>query len=288
MRFALYSRRRAPAEQLFTETVAEYLTENRFEVLLHRNCAASSWHDGTFDSHEALKAAMPVDYMVSLGGDGTFIDAANLVGDLGIPMAGINTGRIGFLADIKREKFKDCLQMLGRRQYGIVERSLLHLESSRPAGLRRSFALNEVTVRATGQGSVNAITVRADGQKINTYWADGLIVATPTGSTAYSLSCGGPILHPQTQVHVLTPIASHSLSVRPLVIPAEAVLQIEVDGNSGQYALSLDNERTVVDGDIRLLISKEKFTIQTISFQNTDFYNIIREKLFWGADKRNR
>jgi NAD+ kinase len=153
--------------------------------------------------------------------------------------------------------------------------------------LSHSFVINDITVRATDADSINAITVRAGEQKVNTYWADGLIIATPTGSTAYSMSCGGPILHPRSDVQVLTPIASHSLSVRPIVIPADIELTVEVSSRTGCYSLALDTERLVVPDHVSLHIRKEHFYIKTVLFESTDFYDIIREKLLWGLDKRN-
>jgi len=169
----------------------------------------------------------------------------------------------------------------------LESRSLLHIEGSEPLPLNTHFVVNDVTVRATDNDSINAVSVSVGNQHINTYWADGLIVATPTGSTAYSMSCGGPILHPQTDVVVLTPIASHSLSVRPLVIPATQTLEIAVDGRGGRYSLCVDTQRIILNDNVKLFITKEQFTIKTVLFDNTHFYSTIREKLLWGLDKRN-
>lgn len=287
MKIALYDRQYSEPELCFLNTVIEYLVQNNIELVLHCNCPDENRQFDNFESHEDLRAKMPIDFMVSVGGDGSFIDAANFVGNLNIPIVGINTGRIGFLSDIKKDNFKECFEMLQEHKFSIEQRSLLHLECSEPVGLHHSFAINDITIRATDMDSINAITVWADHRKINTYWADGLIIATPTGSTAYSLSCGGSILHPQAQAQVLTPIASHSLSVRPLVIPSDISLQIQVAGRSGHYSLSMDTERIIVSNTNKLFIRKEDFTIPTVLFENTDFYNIIREKLLWGLDIRN-
>lgn len=288
MKIALYSRQYGEEELQFIDTVIEHLQQQGFELLLHCNCHQSGGCNVFFNNHTELAQNMPVDFMVSIGGDGSFIDAANLVGDLNIPLVGINTGRIGFLSDIKKENFRACFQLLQQNQYSLEERFLLHVDSSEPIGMSNSFVVNDVTIRATDTDTINAITVWADGQKVNTYWGDGLIIATPTGSTAYSMSCGGPILHPRSQVQVLTPIASHSLNVRPLVIPAEAPLQVEVQARSGHYALCLDTQKIIVPEHVKLLVSKEKFTIHTVSFEKSDFYEVIREKLLWGIDKRNK
>ncbi len=284
--FALYSRS-GTGQQPFTDTVISFLREIGCRVVLHKNISSKNADFQSFETHLDLQQIDGVDFMVSIGGDGSFIDAADLIGDLNIPLVGINTGRIGFLSAIKKDNFKASIRMLLENKYTLESRSLLHIEGSEPLSLDTHFVVNDVTIRATDSDSINAITVTTDGKHINTYWADGLIVATPTGSTAYSMSCGGPILHPQTDVVVLTPIASHSLSVRPLVIPASQTLEIVVSGRGGKYSLCIDTQRLILNDNVKLRIYKENFTIQTVLFDNADFYSTIREKLLWGLDKRN-
>jgi len=284
--FALYSRS-GTGQQPFTDTVISFLREIGCRVVLHKNISSKNADFQSFETHLDLQQIDGVDFMVSIGGDGSFIDAADLIGDLNIPLVGINTGRIGFLSAIKKDNFEASIRMLLENKYTLESRSLLHIEGSEPLSLDTHFVVNDVTIRATDSDSINAITVTTDGKHINTYWADGLIVATPTGSTAYSMSCGGPILHPQTDVVVLTPIASHSLSVRPLVIPASQTLEIVVSGRGGKYSLCIDTQRLILNDNVKLRIYKENFTIQTVLFDNADFYSTIREKLLWGLDKRN-
>ena len=284
--FALYSRS-VTGQQPLVDSVIRFMQDNQCKVVLHKNILCKHSDYQYFESHNDLQQIGNVDFMVSIGGDGSFIDAANLIGDLNIPLVGINTGRIGFLSAIKKDNYEACLRMLLEKQYTLESRSLLHIEGSEPLSLDTHFVVNDVTIRATDSDSINAITVTTDGNHINTYWADGLIVATPTGSTAYSMSCGGPILHPQTDVVVLTPIASHSLSVRPLVIPAAQTLEIAVSGRGGKYSLCVDTQRIILSDNVTLRISKEKFAIQTVLFDNSNFYSTIREKLLWGLDKRN-
>lgn len=284
--FALYSRS-GTGQQPFTDTVISFLREIGCRVVLHKNISSKNTDFQSFETHLDLQQIDGVDFMVSIGGDGSFIDAADLIGDLNIPLVGINTGRIGFLSAIKKDNFEASIRMLLENKYTLESRSLLHIEGSEPLSLDTHFVVNDVTIRATDSDSINAITVTTDGKHINTYWADGLIVATPTGSTAYSMSCGGPILHPQTDVVVLTPIASHSLSVRPLVIPASQTLEIVVSGRGGKYSLCIDTQRLILNDNVKLRIYKENFTIQTVLFDNADFYSTIREKLLWGLDKRN-
>ena len=284
--FALYSRS-GTGQQPFTDTVISFLREIGCRVVLHKNISSKNADFQSFETHLDLQQIDGVDFMVSIGGDGSFIDAADLIGDLNIPLVGINTGRIGFLSAIKKDNFEASIRMLLENKYTLESRSLLHIEGSEPLSLNTHFVVNDVTIRATDSDSINAITVTTDGKHINTYWADGLIVATPTGSTAYSMSCGGPILHPQTDVVVLTPIASHSLSVRPLVIPASQTLEIVVSGRGGKYSLCIDTQRLILNDNVKLRIYKENFTIQTVLFDNANFYSTIREKLLWGLDKRN-
>lgn len=284
--FALYSRPNT-GQQPLVESVIRFMQDNQCKVVLHKTFLNTYPDYQYFESHNDLQHVGNVDFMVSIGGDGSFIDAANLIGDLNIPLVGINTGRIGFLSAIKKEDFEASIRMLLEKKYTLESRSLLHIEGSEPLPLETQFVVNDITIRATDNDSINAISVNTEGQHINTYWADGLIVATPTGSTAYSMSCGGPILHPQTDVVVLTPIASHSLSVRPLVIPATQTLEIAVSGRGGKYSLCVDTQRLILNDNVKLRICKENFTIQTVLFNNTNFFSTIREKLLWGLDKRN-
>ncbi len=285
MKFALYCRQRG--EEEFTHTVIHHLLREGHEVIVHGNCPAQDGCLERFRTRGDLAGQTPVSFMVSIGGDGSFIDAANIVGDLGIPLVGINTGRIGFLSGIRKENFRECVKQLEEGRFVLEERSLLHIGSSEPIAMEHSFVINDVTVRATDADAIDAITVWAGGERVNTYWADGLIVATPTGSTAYSMSCGGPILHPRGDVHVLTPIASHSLNVRPIVIPADTELTIEVRSRTGNYSLALDTERLLAPDRVRIHVRKESFPIRTVLFEGTSFYDVIREKLLWGLDKRN-
>ena len=285
MKIALYCRQRG--EEDFIQTVIRHLKEEHYEIIVHGNYPSGDSCLEHFYTHEDLKKNMPINFMVSIGGDGSFIDAANLVGDLDIPLVGINTGRIGFLSGIRKENFRECFQMLQHGKFTLEDRSLLHIGSSEPLDMNHSFVINDITIRASDADAIDAITVWAEEQKVNTYWADGLIIATPTGSTAYSMSCGGPILHPQSDVQVLTPIASHSLTVRPIVLPADNELEIKVESRSHKFILSVDSHRLTMDDDVTLTVSKAPYTIQTVRLPNADFYSVIREKLLWGLDKRN-
>ena len=289
MKFAVYIRPCDENDMLFIREALAPLHDRGCKLFLHENCrgAAVTEVGGYFSNHEELSRLQPVDFVLSFGGDGTYIDAANLVGDLGMPLVGINTGRVGFLTTITRQNYAECLNLLLKGKYVFEKRFLLHLECSEPLNLDSYFALNDITVRTSDENSINAIKVWVGGKPVNTYWGDGLIIATPTGSTAYSLSCGGPIIVPDANVNVLTPIASHTLAVRPIVISADEEIRIVVESRNNTFSLALDSHRVVVENPVELHITKEKFHIQTVLFEDTDFYRIIREKLLWGIDKRN-
>ena len=276
MKIALYSKFPTNEGKAFIAEVIHFLTDKG--VTTHEVT-------GTPTDRQELSAFRP-DFLFSIGGDGTFIDAANLVGDSGIPILGINTGRIGFLTNVNRNNFQEAFGFLQNSDYQIEKRSLLQISSDNGELLPATFALNDISIHPHGE-SINAVKVLANGEKLNTYWGDGLIVATPTGSTAYSLSCGGPILVPSANVMVLTPIASHSLTVRPIVLPTDNELKIKVESRSHRFILSVDSHRLTINDDVTLTVSRAPYTIQTIRLPNADFYSVIREKLLWGLDKRN-
>jgi len=291
MKIAVYSRKRVKHDLHVVRQIVQLLEEMQCEVVLHTNIGnellKNKFMPTLFSNHETLKQVDNVDFLMSVGGDGTFIDSANMVGILGIPLVGVNTGRIGFLAGTNKHNFREHLQQLIEGKYEIEDRALLHLECSTPLPLQTHFALNDITVRPSDETSINAIRVWLNGEQVNTYWADGLIIATPTGSTAYSLSCGGPILLPSTQVNVITPIASHTLAVRPIVVPAQHEIKIAVESRSKKFSLALDSKRVLMQNSVTLTITPEHFTIKTVRFPEADFFTIIREKLMWGIDRRN-
>ena len=292
MRIAIYTRNFSAELSPFLENVFSILEEHECELILYEPFR-QKWGEFankdfiSFANREELKENLPIDYLFSFGGDGTFLDAANLVADTKIPVVGINTGRIGFLASISKAGFRERIEQLFKGDFELEERSLLHVECDAKSPLQQNFALNDVTIHPSADGSINSITVWMDDMKINTYWADGLIVATPTGSTAYSLSCGGPILPPSADVVVITPIASHSLSVRPIVLPSAATIRIVVESRTKQFSLSVDSHKFVLPHKSNIIITKENFHIDTVRFPSADFFSVIREKLMWGIDKRN-
>lgn len=250
-----------------------------------------SWYEekypfsGIFQSYEDLKGLEGV--MFSVGGDGTFLEAITLVRELPIPLAGINSGRLGFLADISQEEVSAAVDSVMHNMARIDERVILQVESDHSIFGDFNFALNEITVHKRDDSSMIKIIAFLDGQFLNNYWADGLIVATPTGSTAYSLSVGGPLVLPDSSNFVLSPIAPHNLTVRPLVYKDSMKLTLRIESRSGNLLVSADSRSAVIEDQIELTIYKAPFTIKTIRLKGHNFYHTLRTKLMWGADRRN-
>lgn len=229
------------------------------------------------------------DLLISIGGDGSILRAVSYIGDLNIPVIGINTGRLGFLATVLKEEIAASFKLLFAGQYKLSKRSLIELYSDHSENhlAPDNFALNEVTVSRKDTTSMIQIETQLDGQLLTSYWADGLIVSTPTGSTGYSLSCGGPVIAPQTNVFIITPIAPHNLNARPLVIPNDTVITIKVKGREDEFLASLDNRIASYPDRTVLTLRKASFTINFIELEGINFIDTIRHKLLWGEDKRN-
>ena len=230
-----------------------------------------------------------IDLMVSIGGDGTFLRTIEYVRDLAIPVMGINTGNLGFLATIKKENLDQAIDKIYNRKFKIENRSLIKVNSDE-IGLPKSFfpyALNEVSVVRKDTTSMINIKTSLDGSNLNTYWADGLIVSTPTGSTGYSLSCGGPVISPSSGSLVLTPISPHNLNARPLVISDQTKIELSVSGREENHLLSIDSKIFTVKNNTKISIEKPSFDFKIAHFPNNNFYKTLKEKLLWGKDKRN-
>lgn len=237
-----------------------------------------------FDQHNNLPK--DIDFLICVGGDGTFLEAITYIRDSSIPLVGINSGRLGFLANIAPHEADQVVDILVSKNYSTEERSLIKFSSQLQAFDDFPYALNECTIQKSGP-SLTTFHVTINDEYLTSYWADGLIIATPTGSTAYSLSLGGPIVTPQSTNFVITPIAAHNLNVRPLVIPDEANLAITVEGRSDSFLATLDSRSVNCSIHNKISISKAPFTIKMIKLPHINFYSTLRNKLIWGADKRN-
>src|SRR6056297_776390 len=237
-----------------------------------------------FKTH--LELEKNTDLMFSIGGDGTILDAITLIKDSGIPIVGINTGNLGFLASIAKEEIENALEAIYTGDYTIEERTLLKLESPATVFDDFPYGLNEIAVQKIDSTMIK-VHVYIDGEFLNTYWADGLIISTPTGSTAYSLSVGGPIIIPNSGNFIISPISPHNLTVRPIVLPDSSKLQLKLESRAVNYIASIDHRSVVINNIMDLKIERADFKIRLLKLNNTSFYKTLRNKLMWGADKRN-
>jgi NAD+ kinase len=238
-----------------------------------------------FRNHKDFHSGL--DLVISMGGDGTFLKTVSYIRNSGVPIMGINTGRLGFLANISKDSMYETLYQVKKKEYEFQLRSLLRVHTEEDLFGADNFALNELTLHKKDTSSMITVHASLDNKYLNTYWADGLIVATPTGSTAYSLSCGGPIITPGCQVHILNPIAPHNLNVRPMVVPDHLPISLEVEGRDRTYLLSLDgNSKSIRQGE-QVVIRKAEFMINVIKFEDNNFLDTIRNKMLWGIDTRN-
>ena len=239
---------------------------------------------GSFSRGDDLKG---VNYVFSIGGDGTLLDTVTYVGARQIPILGINTGRLGFLATLAYDKVPLALDALFKGHFVIDERSLIRADSDAELFDGINFGLNEFTISKTDTSSMIVVHTYIDGEYLNSYWADGLVVATPTGSTGYSLSCGGPVVMPQTNNFVISPVCPHNLNVRPLVVPDKCVISFAVEGRSNNFLVSLDSRSKIVETGVQLAVRRENFNARLVKINQVNFLSTLRTKLNWGLDKRN-
>ena len=264
----------------------ELVIEERFLKILYNEQIIKKEYK-TFNSHLDLDSSF--DVLISIGGDGTILRAATFVRNSGIPIIGVNAGRLGFLAKVQKEDIEDFLKIVLEKRYTISERTLLCISSNTENTdiSDLNFALNEVTVSRKDTTSMITIETYLNDEYLNSYWADGLIISTPTGSTGYSLSCGGPVITPDVKSFVITPIAPHNLNARPLIITDDTEIKLKVSGREENYLVSLDSRITSVNNNTLLTIKKNSFNIKMVEFPEETFIKTLRKKLLWGEDKRN-
>lgn len=222
----------------------------------------------------------------SMGGDGTILDAVVMIKDSEIPVLGINFGRLGFLASLGKDQIHAAVDAIDTGRYMIDKRSLLELQTNKPL-FADSFALNDMTIQRRDQSSMITVNAYLNGELLNTYWADGLIVSTPTGSTGYSLSCGGPIIYPTSGNFVITPVAPHNLNVRPMVVNDDVVLSFEITGRGDSFLCTLDSRVQAIDSSFSLAVKKAQFSANIIRLTDQSFLTALKTKLNWGSDHRN-
>lgn len=292
MKIAIYGRKFNDSAIPYVQLLFDTLTESGVDITVYEPFneflaprISFKKESEIFSGHSQLPGQ--VRYLLSIGGDGTLLDTVTLIRDSGIPVIGINLGRLGFLASIAKEVIKDAIESLLKGHYTLDKRSLLRLESENDIFDGVNYALNDITIHKKDTSSMIIIHTYLNGDFLNSYWADGLIVATPTGSTGYSLSCGGPIIFPRSENFVITPISPHNLNVRPVIISDNYVISFEVEGRSSHFLTTLDARTETIEASVQLAIRKENFQINLIRLNNENYLSTLRNKLMWGLDSRN-
>ena len=290
MKIALFGKTLAPENGEFMKQLFKELADNQVEIVVYHlfaDIVAAYIPEGVqytvFHSHDNLKANL----LFSIGGDGTILDTVPFVLDSGIPVLGINMGRLGFLSSISKNEITMAVNSVLTGEYTVEQRTLLELVSPEKVFDDVKYALNELNVIRNPEHSLLAIKVFVDDVYLNTYWGDGILLATPTGSTAYSLSAGGPIIAPNAKNFVITPIATHNLTVRPVVIPDDSTIRIQVEGREKKFVFSMDSRSCTLDTSVQLEVRKAGFCLNLVRMRGEDFFGTIRNKLMWGKDNRN-
>jgi len=271
---------------MYETEVIDYLKKNDIKIYLDdrlNNLLKS-------DNYELLNDIKDIDTLFTIGGDGTLLRAIPFIKNSNVPILGINTGQLGFLTTLNKELLVKGLDMFFENKYDSVKRSLIKvdIQSEEAENIIFPFALNEISINRKNSSSMLSIKTIINKNLLTTYWSDGLIISTPTGSTGYSLSSGGPILSPNTEALILNPIAPHNISIRPLIIPDTSEIKIEVSGRSKNHLFFLDNRKFSIKNACSIKISKASFCIHTIQLHDNSFFKTLRNKLFWGMDMRNR
>ena len=282
-----FTRQSAPLIQrileILTQHHARLYISTRFAGFL-KQAAFRNFKWETYNPGDPLPS---LEVLISIGGDGTLLESVTHIGKSGIPVLGINTGRLGFLATISREETEHALEQVLKKSFTLDKRALLRLETEKKVFGNLNFALNDFTVVKKDTSAMITIHTFIDGEFLNSYWADGIIVSTPTGSTGYSLSCGGPLIFPRSGNFVLTPVSPHNLTVRPIIVSDTSEIAFQVDGRSKKFLVTLDSRIATVDNTARLTIRKEDFQVNLIQLEGHHYFKTLRQKLNWGLDIRN-
>lgn len=282
-----FTRQSAP----FIERILEVLQSHKTEMLISskfsKNFKTASFNRFKFKTYEPGDNLKNLDLFLSIGGDGTLLESVTHIGKTEVPILGINTGRLGFLATISREETEDALDLIFRKEFRLDKRAALKLESNQDLFDGLNFALNDFTIVKKDTSSMITVHTYIDGELLNSYWSDGIIVATPTGSTGYSLSCGGPLVFPRSGNFVITPVSPHNLTVRPIVVSDQCEITFQVEGRSKKYLVSLDSRIATVDETVKLKIVKADFKVALIEIKGHHYFKTLRQKLNWGLDVRN-
>jgi NAD+ kinase len=292
MKVAIYSRvmeedQRQDVQLFFDELKKQNLQPVIFHSFFEQIKNAIELPSGTEVFQSSEEITNEIQAIISLGGDGTMLDTVTLVRGNNVPVMGINFGRLGFLASIGRSEVQAAIKGLVNHSFVVDKRTLIHLDSNLSLFGNTPYGLNEFAIHKQDIAPMIKIHTYLNGEFLNTYWADGLIVATPTGSTGYSLSCSGPIVFPESGSFVITPVAPHNLNVRPIVVPDDNIISFEIESRSDQFICALDSRREIVNKDIQLAVRKESFVLSLIRLSENNFLQTLRNKLTWGLDRRN-
>jgi NAD+ kinase len=292
MKVAIYSRvidydQNDKIQQLLDELAKENIQPVIYQPFFEMIQPSVRFSDKTTVFSDSNDLTEAIDFLISLGGDGTLLDTVTLVRDKNIPVLGINFGRLGFLASIGSKELHIAVQSLVKRTIVIDKRSLIHLDASKPLFGDVPYGLNEFAIHKTDTSPMIKIHTYLNGEFLNTYWADGVIVATPTGSTGYSLSCNGPVVFPESSSFVITPVAPHNLNVRPIIVPDDNIISFEIEGRTDHFICALDSRKELVDKKVQLAVRRESFTLSLVRLNENNFLQTLRNKLSWGLDTRN-
>ncbi|MBC7413252.1 MAG: NAD kinase [Bacteroidia bacterium] len=292
MRFALYGNTYTTKLKPFVQALVNKLHASKSTLVIHHTYYDLLQHDIYFETPPQLFSSANTlstmaDVLISVGGDGTMLSTIKYVQNTDMPVIGLNAGRLGFLANIAKDEIDVAIDALLNNEYTIETRSLLRLNTTLNLFDGFTYALNECTIHKRDSAAMITIHAYLNNEFLNSYWADGLIIATPTGSTAYSLSCGGPIVTPDCANFIITPIAPHNLNVRPLIIPDNKTLKLKVEGRQNNYLVTLDSRSQTINSDFEIILTKDQYSFKTIKLNNQTFFNTLRNKLLWGIDKRN-
>ncbi len=291
MRIGLHGKDFQNKSTQFIERILEQLQGHKAEVWATAKLtgqlsaeARARFKLRTIEMGDRLKR---LDFFFSLGGDGTLLESVTYVGKAEVPILGINTGRLGFLATSSREETGKNLDALFKGNYSVDSRTMLRLVSSTKLFGKLNFGLNDFTIMKKDTSSMITVHVFVDGELLNSYWSDGIIVSTPTGSTGYSLSCGGPLVYPRSESFIITPVSPHNLGTRPIIISDNAEITFQIEGRAKKYLISLDSRFETIDDSVKLKITKERFKAHLIQLPGQHYFKTLRQKLNWGADYRN-
>ncbi|MER3497524.1 MAG: NAD kinase [Chitinophagaceae bacterium] len=292
MKVAIYSRvmdkdQQQDVQVFFNELKAQQLQPIVYQSFLEQIKGVIDLPENTIEFSNPKQITSDISALVSLGGDGTLLDTITLVRGQSVPIMGINFGRLGFLASIGRTEVKEAVKALVNHSFVVDKRTLIHLDSNLDLFGEFPYGLNEFSIHKRDVASMIKVHTYLNGEFLNSYWVDGLIVATPTGSTGYSLSCNGPVVFPESASFVITPIAPHNLNVRPIVVPDNNIISFEVESRSDEIICSLDSRREIITKEVQLAVKKETFMVSLLRLNENSFLQTLRNKLTWGLDKRN-